>query len=331
MLLRTFLTLAALILPFYSDACSRVFWQNSINTATARTMDLYVDDHPSFAVLPRGMQKQGDAGKDSIQWTSKYGSVVITAFGKKAISEGMNEKGLSGHLLYLHETDYEASDSRPALSNVLWVEYILDNCATVVEALEALKGVRIVSREVEGREWPIHASVEDASGDSAIIEFVNKKMVIHHGQQYTVMTNEPAYNIQIQNLARYKYFGGPLPLPGDIDSMSRFVRCSAFLKTLPAPASLIESVGSLLSVIRSSQVPFGAEDTSTTISVDTWPTRWASVTDVSQLVYYFNSTSSPNMCWVDFKGLDFGRIKTEKSIPLQNPALVGDITADLLK
>lgn len=322
----TMVLLVFLSIDFHIEACSRVFWSNKINKATARTTDLYIDDRPAFVISPRGIERDGGIGENSIKWTSKYGSVAITAFGGKVTTEGMNEKGLSGHLLYLQDSEYEESDSRKSLSNLLWVQYMIDNCASVKEAIESLENVHIGSVATEGREWPIHACLEDASGDSAIIEFVKKKLVIHHGSQFTVMTNEPPYDVQIKNLQRYKYFGGTLPLPGDIDSLSRFVRCSAFLKTLPEPSDIRESIGYLLGVIRTAQVPFGAEDTSSSLTEDTWATRWTSVTDMTNLKYYFNSTSTPNIVWIDYKNIDFSNKQSAKNIVLQNPVLVGDIS-----
>lgn len=311
-------------------ACSRIFWDNKVNMVAARTMDLYFNERPTLVVLPRGIEREGKADDNSIKWKSKYGSVIVTAFDGKAVSEGMNEKGLSGHLLYLHGTEYEPRDQRPGLSNTIWIQYILDNFSSVSEAVDSLNQFQVVATVLGDRQWPLHACLEDATGDSAIIEYIKGKMVIHHGPEYTVMTNEPPYDIQVNNLKRYRYFGGDLPLPGDIDSESRFVRCSAFLKTLPEPKNLEEAIGHAFGVIRTVQVPFGAEDTSTSlsnsVSEDTWPTRWVSATDVTNLTYYFNSTSTPNIVWIDFYQLDFSPYQSAKSVNLHDPSLVGEIS-----
>jgi hypothetical protein len=37
-------------------------------------------------------------------------------------------------------------------------------------------------------------------------------------------------------------FGGTLPIPGDIDSASRFARAASFLKTLPEPKDYREAI-----------------------------------------------------------------------------------------
>lgn len=53
----------------------------------------------------------------------------------------MNEKGLAAELLWLVESQYPAFDknSKPGLSIAAWAQYVLDNFATVSEAVAALE------------------------------------------------------------------------------------------------------------------------------------------------------------------------------------------------
>jgi penicillin V acylase-like amidase (Ntn superfamily) len=273
-----FIYLCSISAFFQSDApsalgCSRIFWNtNSQAKVVGRTMDLYMSDQPKLVIFPRGVSRQGQAGENSLSWKSKYGSVATTAL-NSATSDGMNEKGLAVHLLYLHGAEYEQRDKRPGVSNALWGQYFLDNCSSVAEALSRLNDFQIVSVEVTGRQWPVHLAIEDSSGDSAILEYSKGKLVVHHGPQYSVMTNEPLYSDQLENLKKYKLFGGGLRLPGDTDPMSRFVRATSFLKTLPEPKNYVEAVAGVLSVTRTVMTPFGAEDTSGGDLEDAWPTQ----------------------------------------------------------
>lgn len=312
--------------PGTASACSVAFWNNNkLAKTVARTVDLYMSDQAMLEVLPRGLEKQGEAGENSARWKSKYGSVVVTAFHTATASDGMNEQGLAGHLLYLDGTEYEKRDaSRPGLSNGLWLQYALDNFKTVSEAVEGLTNIQLVSNSIGGRPWPLHLAIEDASGDSAIFEFIQGKLVIHQGSQYNVMTNEPAYDLQLANLKKYKLFGGKLSMPGDIDPLSRFVRIASYLKTLPEPKTYVEAIAGALSVIRSAMVPFGAEDTSQGISTDTWPTLWVSVADLTNKLFYFNSTTAPNIIWLDFKNLNFSEGAAHLQLDPANLALVGE-------
>jgi len=296
----------------------------------ARSMDLFVSDEPQIVVMPRGQQHDGDAGKHSLQWRSKYGSLVVTAFHTRTASDGMNEKGLAAHLLYLSGSEYpDAIPDALSLSNTLWAQYILDNFATVNEALEGTKNLSIVATKVKGRTWPIHLSIEDSTGDSAVIEFIKGEIKIYHGKEYRVMTNEPPYAIQLANLKQYKLFGGNKALPGDTDPLSRFVRVATYLKTLPTSNTGLDATAGILSVIRTAMVPFGAEDTSGSDTEDSWPTRWVTVADLSNKLFFFNSTTAPNIIWFDLKKMDFSENAKTLSIDPTAIDLEGDVTYKL--
>lgn len=321
--------MVACINPSYS--CSVVFdnHNNKANIA-ARTMDLYMSDEPTLVVYPRGIVRSGQTKENPLKWKSKYGSVVLTVFHTNGVSDGMNEKGLTAHLLYLHTAKYEKRNAtRPGVTYALWAQYILDNFDTVNEAVKQLSSYQVVSTKVKGKEWPLHLTIEDGSGDSAVIEFIDGKMVVHHGKEYSVMTNEPAYHIQLENLKKYKLFGGNLPMPGDVDPLSRFVRGSSYLKTLPQPKDYLDAVAGTLSVIRTIMVPFGAVDTSGGISADTWVTRWVTLADMTNKLYYFNATSQPNIIWIDFKNINFNEGSPTFKLDPADVSLIGEISKKL--
>jgi len=293
-------------------------------------MDLYMSDEPTLVVYPRGIVRSGETTENPLKWKAKYGSVVTTVFHTNGVSDGMNEKGLAAHLLYLHVAEYEKRDvTRPGVTYALWAQYVLDNFDTVDEAVKQLSKYQVVSTKVKGKEWPLHLTIEDNSGDSAIIEFINGKMLVHHGKEFTVMTNEPAYSIQLENLKKYKLFGGNLPMPGDVDSLSRFVRGASYLKTLPKPNDYLDAIAGTLSVIRTTMVPFGAIDTSVGESADTWVTRWVTLADLTNKLYYFNSTSQPNIIWVDFKNINFNEGKPILKLDPSDVSLSGEISKNL--
>jgi choloylglycine hydrolase len=296
----------------------------------ARTFDLYMSDHPELMVNPRGIEREGATGDHTVHWASQYGTVGVNSFGV-AFSDGMNEKGLVANLLYLHGTQHEARDARPGLSNYLMAQYVLDNAATVQEALSLLDQVQIVSMSLAGREWPLHLSISDADGDSAVIEFVEGKKVVHHGKDVAVMTNEPTLEWQIGNLKKYKYFGGTEPLPGDIDPVSRFVRSSAYLNTLPALKTSEEAVSAALVLIKNVSVPFGAKDTSNGVPTeDNWPTRWTSVSDSTHKRFYYQPHGALQVAWIDLNRLHFKKGSPVKTISGDDTHLVGDVTSRLV-
>ena len=80
--------------------CTRVVYSGTNGmVATGRSMDWKTDMHSNLWVFPRGMERNGETGENSLKWVSKYGSVVTSAF-EIASTDGMNEKGLVANLLW---------------------------------------------------------------------------------------------------------------------------------------------------------------------------------------------------------------------------------------
>lgn len=307
-----------------SDACSRILWNTKDQGVfAARSMDWHVIFDPQMMIYPRGMSLNGGLDRNAAQWTSQYGSIVIngTNFDNVAI-DGMNEKGLTAHALYLDATKYEERDARPGVSYLSSLRYLLDNNATVVEALNSLNKIQIVPVPIHGKIFGAHLAIEDPSGDSAIIEFINGKMVVHHGRQYVVLTNDPPYDVAIKELKNYKPFGGTMALPGGIEPIDRFVRAEYFLKYLPQPKDHAQGVAFIFQVIHNVAVPFGAPYGDGGV----YPTWWLSAADLTNKMYYFSMAESPNVVWVDVSKLNFSNGQPVMSLDPKNPALVGDVS-----
>ncbi len=156
--------------------CTRVLWANNDQAIlVGRNMDWYHRMPVNLWSVPQGMARDGMTGKNSLTWTSQYGSilaVVPVTRQTAAASDGMNEQGLAVNALWLGESDYgQRDESRPGLSAALWVQYYLDNFATVQAAVTWTLEVpyQIVTLEYDGQIVAMHLALEDATGDSAII------------------------------------------------------------------------------------------------------------------------------------------------------------------
>ena len=167
--------------PHLAEACSRaVYFGVEGQTVTGRTMDWFVSDMDTNYVAVPARARADQQHQDAADWKSKYGSVVTTIY-EGAAADGMNEKGLVANLLYLAESEYPArgrSDTRPTLPISAWVQYVLDNYATTAEAVEgdAQGGVpRGADHGADGRAGHVHLSISDASGDSAIFEYIERQ------------------------------------------------------------------------------------------------------------------------------------------------------------
>lgn len=193
--------------------CTRVFWNsNGVAMVCARTLDWETSDEPRLWALPRGLQHSGGAGPGSIEWTSRFGSVSMQGWGC-VTTEGLNEAGLSARVLYLEASEWEAPDERPALANLVWAQYAVDNFATVAEALAGLAEVRVVSMPMRGAHLGAHLMLEDSAGDSALVEMIGGRATVHHGARFDVATNDPPYDEQVAGLGLYRPWGGELGSP----------------------------------------------------------------------------------------------------------------------
>lgn len=296
-----------MLVPPAAEACTRFVYHGVTDEViTARSMDWKLDIGTNLWVFPRGMKRSGEAGPNSVQWTSKYGSVIASGY-DISTTDGMNEAGLVANVLWLVESTYPDYDGKtPGLTIAAWAQYVLDNFATVQEAVDTLATApfTVVTDSVPGEERlaTLHLSLSDASGDSAIIEYVDGKQVIHHSRDYQVMTNSPTFEKQLALNEYWKQIGGTVMLPGTNRASDRFARASFYVNAIPKSEDPVEAIASAFSVIRNLSVPFGI---TTADQPNISSTRWRTVSDHKRKLYFFESALTPNVFWVDPSKVDF--------------------------
>jgi choloylglycine hydrolase len=312
------MALAWLLTVGAADACTRclkVFADGTV--VVGRSMDWVEDPGSELWIFPRGMQRQGNAGADSLEWTSRYGSVAVSFYGVASV-DGMNEKGLVANTLYLAESDYgKPVAGRPNLSIGGWAQYVLDSYATVAEAVAGLEQepFTIIAPVLPNGEAGVgHLAISDPTGDSAIFEFIGGRLKIHHGRQYTVMTNSPPFDDQLALDAYWREIGGDVMLPGTIRASDRFVRASFYIGAIPEKRSGSEAIASVFSVIRNASAPLGI---TTPGEPNVASTIWRTVHDQKERILYFDSATSPTVFWVPLDKADFTAGARVKRLPLK--------------
>ncbi|RKS87615.1 choloylglycine hydrolase [Orbus hercynius] len=300
--------LSALIgLAPLSQACTRiVYLGEDQQIITARSMDWKDEIATNLWIFPRGMARDGVVGPHSLSWTSKYGSVIASGY-DVSTTDGVNEKGLVANLLWLAESQYPNEiTNNNGLSVSIWAQYMLDNFATVAEAVESLEHtpLSVLTDNVPGqtRLATLHLSLSDASGDSAIIEYIDGQQVIHHSKQYQVMTNSPTYDKQLAMEEYWQNVGGLAFLPGTNRAADRFARASFYVNNVPKKTDINTAVASVFSIIRNVSVPYGL---TTEDSPEISSTRWRTVYDHKRQLYFFESALTPNVFWTDLSKIDF--------------------------
>lgn len=326
------LTATVALVAADAHACTRVAYHGPNATyLTGRSMDFKNPIVSNLWVFPRGMKRHGAAGPRSVEWTSTYGSMIVSGYEISTV-DGMNEAGLNANLLWLATAKYPKDDGvTPRISLAIWAQYFLDQFATVEEAVKhaRAKPMQVVSGEVPGRPGtlaPLHMSLSDATGDSAIFEWIDGKLQIHHGREFRVMTNEPSYDEQIAITRYWNGVDGRMFLPGTNRASDRFVRASFYVDAVVQSDEPRTAAAAVFSVVRNASVPYG-------ISLPDAPnlstTRWRIVADHKNKLFYAESATSPNVFWVDLKRLDFSPGAETRTINLgvdMNRILAGEVS-----
>lgn len=316
-----------------SEACTRVVYEGPDGMiATARTMDWKENPQTNLYIFPRGLERRGAESAETIEWTSKYGSVVAAGY-DIGICDGMNEKGLVANLLFLPESVYETeNDVRPVMGLSIWTQYVLDNFSTVEEAVNELKNdkFRIDAPDLpNGIKSRLHLAISDSTGNSAIIEYLDGHVSIYEGKEYQVLTNSPAYNLQLAVNDYWKQVGGLNMLPGTNRSSDRFARASFYINAVTQTSDPAIAIPTVFSVIRNVSVPYGI---STPDSPHISSTRWRSVCDQKNKVYYFEFTVPIVGMHVNLNDIDFSKNSGERVLKLTDVNnFEGNVTSDFVK
>ena len=328
------LALASIILSRQeTNACTRVVYEGPEGMiVTGRTMDWKEDPQTNLYIFPRGLERKGAESAETVTWVSKYGSVVAAGY-DIGICDGMNEKGLVANLLFLPESVYEVeNDQRRVMGLSIWTQYVLDNFASVEEAVEELSkdSFRIDAPDLpNGVKSRLHLAISDATGNNAIIEYLDGHVSIYEGKEYQVLTNSPAYNLQLAINDYWKQVGGLNMLPGTNRSSDRFTRASFYINAVIQTPDPKIAVPTVFSVIRNVSVPFGI---STPDSPHISSTRWRSVCDQKDLVYYFEQTVPMAVMHVDLNAIDFSQGTGERVLRLTDGKnYEGNITSEFVK
>jgi penicillin V acylase-like amidase (Ntn superfamily) len=223
------------------------------------------------------------------RWISRYGSVTFDYAGYQLAWAGMNEVGLMMSTMALYETENPAPDSRPPLQSPLWMQFLLDSYSTVKEVIASDALVRI-------KDNVDHFLICDSTGDCAVIEFLEGKVVYHTGE-----------SLPVAALTNHRYQ----------DSVKAWQEDDAQGDSLGRFASAADRVMSFEPTSADSAVDAAFD---TLAAVARHDNAWRIVFDPANLQIHFRTNSNPQIRTVDFAKLDFS---------CDAPILVQDIHAEL--
>jgi len=246
---RFMLFLLGLALPGLGSTCSAFFMDRNAEAMLAKNLDwddplpgLVFVNQPGVtkSILPWQGYGPREKEYEAVGWTSRYGSISFSCYGRDFVAGGMNEAGLIVEEANL-TSSYGSDDGRPGISSAQWIQLQLDLHSTVEELISHLGDLRH-----DGEGW--HFIVGDREGDCAVIEFVNGVTNLYEGENlpYGIITNAP-YESALSHLPLDQAFGGDLDIGTGKDSYGRFVRIAAMLEDAGSPS--IESAFEILEAV----------------------------------------------------------------------------------
>ncbi len=303
----------------------------------------------ALAALPRGHAGQGTAcgGREGKTWKAAHGIVGMCGFGDpQMLMDGMNDAGLSAHLLYMPGgfcTYQPFIGDGSDLAEVDLIAYLLGTCSTLAEVKAAMRDVNVWGFDPGmGFEPPIHCLLHDADSSIAI-EFHPQGCVIVDNPT-SIGTNSPYLDWHLTNLNNYvgvtntspervtvggesfQAIGqgqGLLGLPGELTPAARFVRAAAMVMLSDRPKNAKEAEQSAMHMLNAFDMVPGIvkESFGETGTVDE-VTVWDTIANLTDKRYAYRTVTDPTWYVVDLTTVDM--TKPARVSPL---SFDGDFTA----
>lgn len=219
-----FIAFLIIIINFQADSCTTFSFGETTGHFVSKSYDWSLG-HGMVAINKRNMKKVAlrlDKNDTPAEWSSKYGSATFAQFGKEFPLGGINEKSLVVEIMWLNISAYPdfTEDSRPAINELQWIQFILDQAQTTSEAIQLAQTVRINSAFAN-----VHYMVCDKSGACATFEYIDKKLVITDNNNIVakVLTNN-THEKSLSFLQKHVGFGGDKSIQfGSTTSLDRYV------------------------------------------------------------------------------------------------------------
>lgn len=225
----------------YKGSCSTFLLKTGSDLIAGHNLDDSYQVSGTVIINKRDVLKKGITWKElstseketspKPEWISKWGSVSFNTRGRDFADGGMNEKGLIIWEMSLRGTKFIQDESKPKLFMMQWMQYQLDNHESVEQVINSASDIVL-----DGWQW--HFFTADRDGNSAVIEFINGKIVIHANDDMPVkVLCNALYSFELKTLGRYEGFGGQRSVTMEKGKEPRFVHAAQMIKDYDAKVS----------------------------------------------------------------------------------------------
>ncbi len=317
---------------------------NTENFYFGRTLDLdrsYVEE---VCIMPRSYPLHFRKTNDINFHYAIIGMSTVVG-GTPLFYDGANEHGLSmaglnfpGNAYYFKE-----EQGKDNICPFEFIPWILSQCRSLGEARELLSSINIIDTPFSDGlpNSPLHWIIADRDG-CIVVESMREGLRIHDNPA-GVMTNNPPFEYQLFNLNNYRAinpsnvessFGGDiklneycaglgaLGLPGDVSSMSRFVRIAFARANSVCEGNERSSVSQFFHLLSYVEMPRGVcitHDGKLDITV------YTSCINADRGLYYYTTYDNRTVNCVDMHRVDLNSneisrypLITDQEIQIQN-------------
>ena len=234
------------------------------------------------------------------RWVSKYGSITFNQFGREIPTCGVNEKGLSVTSMW-HDTDnLPGTREENSITELQWIQYQLDCYSDVKELLENLD-VPGLRTEI----YPMHYTVCDKSGHSAIIEIKDGKLTAYNSMENYACSN--AGIIQSIEHSKQYYNRKPESIRINQPILDRAAKALLMTKQFNESSDFNEPIEYSFKVLDavSLQVGFKALFKWLGKGIPPSQTFWQIVFDLKNMKIYFKTKENRNIRIIDVLAFDY--------------------------
>lgn len=283
-----------------------------------RTLDLEYHYKESVTVTPRNFPFKFTNRKENKNHYAIIGiATVIDTY--PLYYEATNEAGLSVAGLnfpdnaFYHPTD----ESKVNIAPFEFIPYILTECKTVEDAKKLLEKANIVNIDFRPdlKASPLHWMISDKN-KSITVESTADGLNIYDNP-IGVLTNNPSFDLQIKNLEKYKNLSskepehkpdmshyskglGAIGLPGDLSSVSRFVRAAFTKENSVCGDSENESISQFFHILGSVSHTRGTVDLGGKYEI----TVYTSCCNTDRGIFYYTTYENPQISAIDMNKLN---------------------------
>ncbi len=281
---------------------------NTNNHYFGRTLDLDVSYGEEVCVMPRNFPLEY---RKKPSQNSHYAIIgMATVVGETPLFyDAVNEYGLAMAGLNFPGNAYyfPVLEDKDNITPFEFIPWILGQCKSVLDARELLSKINLVDICFSEKLplSPLHWMISDK--DSSIVVESRKDGLHIHDNKIGVMTNNPPFEYQLENLKKYSNLRvdnkevqhieentytsycqglGAVGLPGDVSSMSRFVRAAFGVKNSVCEPDELSSVGQFFHLLTSVSMIRGTCKTDS----GTWDiTGYTSCINTTLGLYYYTT------------------------------------------